>query len=159
MSSDIIVRAASVNDVEVIFKMILAMAKFEKLEDQVVADPAILKEFLFDRQKADVLIAEYQGAPAGYALFFENFSTFEGRTGLYLEDIFVMEEQRSLGIGNVLFRAVATEAVKRGCPRLDWACLKWNQPARDFYESRQGEPLEWMIYRLSGKALQENGEV
>lgn len=159
MSSDIIVRAANVNDVEVIFKMILAMAKFEKLEDQVVADPAILKEFLFDRQKADVLIAEYQGAPAGYALFFENFSTFEGRTGLYLEDIFVMEEQRSLGIGNVLFRAVATEAVKRGCPRLDWACLKWNQPARDFYESRQGEPLEWMIYRLSGKALQENGEV
>ena len=111
---------------------------------------------MFDRKAASVLIAEWEGKPVGFALFFENFSTFVGRTGLYLEDLFVLPEARGKGFGKKLFQAVAQEAVNRGCRRMEWTCLDWNQPSIDFYLSMGAVPMsEWTNYRLSGEAIAE----
>lgn len=156
MSNDHIIRYARREDAGTIEGLIREMARFEKLEDQLVLTSESLERSLFDQQKADALLLEVDGRAAGYAIFFENFSTFEGRAGLYLEDIFVAPGFRKQSLGKALFKAVAAEAVRRGCPRLEWACLDWNQNAIDFYLSLKAQPLDqWTVYRLTGEALKQ----
>lgn len=157
--STLILRCAEETDVPAILWFINGLAEYEKMSDQVVATEALLKEWLFEKHKAEVLIAEYAGEPAGFALFFHNFSTFLGRAGLYLEDLFVLPDKRGLGIGKALLQKLAAIAVERGCGRLEWCCLDWNQPSIDFYRTMGAVPMsDWTTYRLSGETLQAAAE-
>ena len=127
------------------------------MTDEVVADEATLRASLFEgRRVAEVVIASYDGVPAGFALFFHNFSTFLGRPGIYLEDLFVIPRLRGRGIGRVLLSYLARLAVERGCGRLEWWVLDWNEPAIRFYERLGAKPMdEWTTFRVTGKALEE----
>jgi GNAT superfamily N-acetyltransferase len=156
MTYDPIIRSACREDAATIEGLIREMARFEKLEDQLMLTSESLERSLFDQRKADAFLLEVDGKAAGYAIFFENFSTFEGRAGIYLEDIFIAPEFRKQGLGKALFKAVAAEAVRRDCPRLEWACLDWNHQAIEFYRSLRAQPLEeWTVYRLTGKDLEQ----
>ena len=150
-------RFAIEDDVGVILDLILRLAEYEKLADQVVADEEILAASLFgDRRVAEVILAEIEGMPVGYALFFHNFSTFLGRPGIYLEDLFVVPEERSNGVGKTLLAYLATLAVERECGRIEWAVLDWNQPAIDFYENLGARGMdEWTVFRLTGDKLDD----
>ena len=129
------------------------------MADEVIATEELLEEWIFDKGKAEVLFAEENGTPVGFALFFHNFSTFLGRAGIYLEDLFVLPEYRGKGYGKSLFKKLAATAVERGCGRLEWWCLDWNQPSIDFYLSMGAQPMdEWTSYRISGKTLLEMAE-
>jgi GNAT superfamily N-acetyltransferase len=122
--------------------------------DQVVADEELLAQELFDKHHAEVLFAMVDGQEVGFALFFHNFSTFLGRSGIYLEDLYVRPEHRGKGCGKGLLRRLAQIALERGCGRLEWACLNWNQPSIDFYLSTGAQPMdEWKVYRLTGDTL------
>lgn len=134
---------------------IRSLAEYEKLLDQMAATEETLREGLFgERKVAEALIAYYGGTPAGMALYFHNFSTFLGRPGIYLEDLYVEPKLRGNGIGKALLARVAAIAVERKCPRLDWSVLDWNEPAIQFYKSLGAIPLgDWTMYRLSGEAL------
>ncbi|HWN72104.1 MAG TPA: GNAT family N-acetyltransferase [Haliangium sp.] len=149
------IRWASAADVPLILALIRELAVYEKLAHEVVATEERLRENLFGaKPQAEVLIAEWSGEPAGFALFFHNFSTFLGRHGLYLEDLFVREQQRGKGIGKALLIRLAGIAVERGCGRFEWAVLDWNTPAQDFYKSLGARPVpEWDIFRVTGEAL------
>jgi GNAT superfamily N-acetyltransferase len=149
------IRWASAADVPLILALIRELAVYEKLAHEVVATEERLRENLFGaKPQAEVLIAEWSGEPAGFALFFHNFSTFLGRHGLYLEDLFVREQQRGKGIGKALLIRLAGIAVERGCGRFEWAVLDWNTPAQDFYKSLGASPVpEWDIFRVTGEAL------
>lgn len=149
------IRPAHAADVPLILALIRELAVYEKLAHQVVATEERLRENLFGaRPQAEVLIAEWNGEPAGFALFFHNFSTFLGRQGLYLEDLFVREQHRGKGIGKALLVRLAGIAVERGCGRFEWAVLDWNTPAQDFYKSLGASPVpEWDIFRVTGEAL------
>lgn len=149
-------RFAVPGDEEQILYFIRALADYEHMSDQVVATPDLLKEWIFEKQKAEVLFAEVDGTAVGFALFFHNFSTFLGRAGIYLEDLFVLPEQRGRGYGKALLKQLACIAVERGCGRLEWACLDWNQPSIDFYTKRMAAvPMdEWTTYRLTGQTLE-----
>lgn len=148
------VRIAREEDAQVIYDLIYELAEYEKLTDQVTATPEILRASLFERNEAEVLLGEYGNKTVGYALFFHSFSTFKGRATMYLEDLYVKPEYRSMGFGKALLRQVAAAAVSRGCERLDWACLEWNAPSRAFYESLGAQCMaDWLIYRLEGNAL------
>lgn len=149
------IRPAVPADVEIILGFICALADYERLRHEVRADRALLEAHLFgDRPRAEVLIGELDGKPAGFALFFHNFSTFEARPGIYLEDLFVDEAARGAGLGKALLTRLAALAVERGCARLEWAVLDWNSPAIDFYRSIGARPLDdWTIQRLDGEAL------
>lgn len=150
------IRMAEKRDVPVILRFIHALAAYEMLEDQVVATKELLEEWLFEKRTAEALILEAAGTAVGYALFFYNFSTFLGRAGIYLEDLFVMPEYRGKGYGKALFQHVATLAYMRGCGRLEWSCLDWNVPSIEFYRSMQAKPMEeWTIYRLTGEELRQ----
>ena len=141
-------------DVPTILGFIRRLAAYEHLENEVVATEALLEEWLFDQKKAEVLIASEEKTPVGFALYFHNFSTFLGRAGIYLEDLFVLEEYRGRGYGKALLRRLARIAVERGCGRLEWSCLDWNQPSIDFYRSLGAVPMsDWTIYRLTGETL------
>lgn len=156
---DFMIRAARREDAGTLESLIREMARFEKLEDQLRLNSEGLARSLFDQRSADAFLLEVGGRPVGYAIFFENYSTFEGRSGLYLEDIFILPEFRKQGLGKALFKAVAAEAVRRGCPRLEWACLDWNHPAIDFYRSLKAQPLDqWTVYRLTGEDLEQAGK-
>ena len=162
MSADneyIHVRLAAAYDVPLILAFVKALADYEKLSDQVAADESRLRDTLFGKHAyAETLIAEFKGEPAGFALFFHSYSTFLARPGIYLEDLFVKPELRGRGIGKALLTRLAQLAVERGCGRLEWFVLNWNQPAIDFYRSLGAEPLdEWTFYRLTGEALQRLG--
>ena len=148
-------RPAVPGDEELLLTLIRALASYEHLEDQVTATPAILREWVFEKQKAEVLFPMAEGREVGYALFFHNFSTFHGKAGIYLEDLFVLPEYRGRGYGKALLKEVARIAAERGCPRLEWSCLDWNQPSIDFYTKAMGAaPLSgWTMYRLTGSAL------
>lgn len=147
-------RYAERSDVELILHFIRELAKYEKMEDQVVATPDLLEEWIFDKQKAEVIFAVAAGREVGFALFFHNFSTFLGRAGLYLEDLYVLPEHRGLGYGKALLKQLAKIAVERGCGRLEWWCLDWNRPSIDFYLSLGAEPMEdWTTYRIAGETL------
>jgi GNAT superfamily N-acetyltransferase/catechol 2,3-dioxygenase-like lactoylglutathione lyase family enzyme len=148
-------RAATPNDVTTIIELIRELAIFEKLANQVIATPALLHEHLFGpRPYAEVLLAEWQGKVAGFALFFHNYSTFLTRPGVFLEDLYVRESLRGHGIGKALLTAVAETAATRGCGRMEWSVLNWNLRAIEFYQSMGAKPMdEWTLYRLDGEAL------
>ena len=147
-------RFANEMDTALILRFIRGLAEYEHLADQVVADEETLRREIFDRRGAEVLFALEDGTEVGFALFFHNFSTFLGRSGLYLEDLFVWPEYRGRGYGKALLKQLAAIAVERGCGRLEWVCLDWNQPSIDFYKSFGAEPQsDWTIYRLTGATL------
>jgi GNAT superfamily N-acetyltransferase len=149
------VRPAKRSDVPRIFRFICDLAEYERLRHEVRADAAGLAARLFgERPYAEVLIAEIDGAPVGFALFFHNFSTFEGKPGVYLEDLYVDPAVRGRGAGKALLKRLAGIAVERDCGRLEWAVLDWNQPAIGFYKRLGARPMnDWTVYRLDGDAL------
>ena len=148
-------RYATEEDCGKILEFIKALAEYEKMLDQVVSTEELLKEWIFDKQKAEVIFLCEDGVEVGFALFFHNFSTFLGRAGLYLEDLFVLPEKRGKGYGKAILRKLAQIAVERKCGRLEWWCLDWNQPSIDFYLSLGAEPMkEWTVYRMTGDKLQ-----
>jgi len=152
---DTIFRMADRNDVGKILFFIRQLAEYEKMSDEVVATESILEEWIFEKQRAEVVFAMDNGQEVGFALFFHNFSTFLGRSGLYLEDLFVLPQYRGRGYGKGLLKHLASIAVERGCGRMEWVCLDWNKPSIDFYRSLGAEPMnEWTIYRLAGKILE-----
>ena len=143
-------------DVELILFFIKELAKYEKMEDEVVATTELLEEWIFDKQKAEVIFAVVDEKEIGFALFFHNFSTFLGRAGIYLEDLFVMPEYRGHGYGKATLKKLAEIAVERNCGRLEWACLDWNKPSIDFYLSLGAVQMdEWTTYRMTGEVLEK----
>lgn len=151
------IRFATSADLPEIAALIRELAEYEKLGHEVRFDPAVLAENLFGpRPYAEVLMAEVDGAVQGFALFFHNFSTFEGRPGLYLEDLFVRPAARGSGIGKALLERLALLAVERGCARFEWWVLDWNEPAIGFYQSIGARLMdEWTVMRVDGAALTE----
>jgi GNAT superfamily N-acetyltransferase len=149
------IRPATPADLPLIAELIRALAEYEKLSDEVRFDEAVLGEKLFGpRPYAEVLIGEVEGEPQGFALFFHNFSTFEGRPGIYLEDLFVRPEARGAGLGKALLAELARLALKRDCARLEWWVLDWNEPAIGFYQSLGARGMdEWTVMRVDGEAL------
>lgn len=149
------IRPAVETDLDTVIGFIRALADYEKLADAVHLDPNLLRMHLFGgHPMAEVVLAERDGHPVGFALFFHNFSTFEGRPGIYLEDLFVVPEARGSGAGKALLAHLAHLAVERDCARLEWAVLDWNAPSIAFYESLGAQPMdEWTVYRLDGAAL------
>ncbi len=149
-------RFANIEDTEKILFFIKALADYEKMSNDVVATQELLKEWIFEKKKAEVIFALEDGKEVGFALFFHNFSTFLGRAGLYLEDLFVLPEYRGKGYGKGLLKVLAGIAVERGCGRLEWQCLDWNKPSIDFYLSLGAVPMEdWTLYRLAGDTLKD----
>lgn len=149
-------RAAVRADVPLILTFIRELADYEGMLDEVVADEATLEEWLFDRRAAEVVFALEEGREVGFALFFHNFSTFLGRSGVYPEDLYVRPEHRGKGYGKALLKRLARIALERGCGRLEWWCLNWNRPSIDFYLSMGAEPMsDWTVYRVAGEALAE----
>lgn len=136
------IRYAQESDIPKILYFIKELAIYENMLDDVVATEDLLREWIFEKQKAEVLLAEEDGIPVGFALFFHNFSTFLGRAGIYLEDLFVMPEHRGKGYGKTLLRRLAQITMERGCGRLEWACLNWNKPSIDFYLSLDATPMD-----------------
>ena len=152
-------RFAVREDTPLILSFIRALAEYEQMADQVVADEAVLERQLFDLGGAEVLFALEDGHEVGFALFFHNFSTFLGRAGLYLEDLYVLPEHRGKGYGKALLQRLARIAKERGYGRMEWWCLDWNRPSIDFYLSLGAEPMsDWTVYRLSGETLAALGE-
>lgn len=151
-----IIRSAKEEDCGKILAFIRELAEYEKMSDDVVATEELLKEWIFEKQKAEVLFVCEDEKEVGFALFFHNFSTFLGRAGIYLEDLYVMPDFRGKGYGKALLKRLAQITVDRGCGRLEWACLDWNKPSIDFYLSLGAEPMdEWTTYRLTGVTLKE----
>ncbi|HET9780614.1 MAG TPA: GNAT family N-acetyltransferase [Candidatus Dormibacteraeota bacterium] len=150
------IRHGELEDVPLIAELIRGLARYEKLEHEVVMTEEKLTDTLFgDRRYAETLIAEEDGEPVGFALFFHNYSTFLARPGIYLEDLFVLPEKRGGGVGRALLQRLAQLAVDRGCGRLEWAVLDWNVDAIGFYERLGAKPnADWTIYRLAGESLQ-----
>ena len=152
-------RFAERKDAALILDFIKGLAEYEKLSDEVVATPETLEEWIFDRQKAEVIFALEDGVEVGFALFFHNFSTFLGRAGLYLEDLFVKPAYRGKGYGKGLLSTLAKIALERDCGRLEWVCLDWNKPSIDFYKSLGAVPMDdWTIYRVAGDTLKQLSE-
>ena len=152
-------RYATEEDCGTILRLIKELAEYEKMLDQVVATEEILKEWIFERKRAEVIFPCVDGKLVGYALFFHNFSTFLGRAGIYLEDLCIMPEYRGKGYGKATLKHLAQITVERGCGRLEWCCLDWNQPSIDFYLSLGAEQLnEWTTYRLTGDTLKKVAE-
>lgn len=147
-------RFAERNDTELILSFIRELAEYEQMANEVVATPELLEEWIFDKKKAEVIFVMENRKEVGFALFFHNFSTFLGRAGIYLEDLFVKPEYRGRGYGKALICRLAKIAVERGCGRLEWWCLDWNQPSIDFYLSLGAEAMdEWTVYRVTGDRL------
>lgn len=154
MDTAIQIRARRV-DVPLLLNFIKELADYEHMSDQEIATEPLLEEWIFDKQKAEVLVAELGGAPAGFALFFHSFSTFLGRAGLFLEDLYVRPEYRDRGVGKALIARLAALTVERGCGRLEWNCLDWNEPSVGFYRALGAQPMsDWTTYRLTGDALE-----
>lgn len=151
-------RFAEKEDVSKILYFIRELASYEHMLDEVVATEELLEEWLFEKEKAEVLFAVKDGEEIGFALFFHNFSTFLGRAGIYLEDLYVKPEYRGNGYGKALLQELARIALERGCGRLEWWCLDWNQPSIDFYLAMGAEPMkDWTVYRVAGEALEKLG--
>ena len=156
MSDTITIRPASRDDVPLVLEFIRDLARYEHLEHEVTASEAQLRDALFgERRYAEVVFACSGGGPVGFALFFHNFSTFLGKPGIYLEDLFVRPQARGLGLGRRLLAWLARTTLERGGARLDWAVLDWNAPSIGFYRSLGAVPLdEWTTFRMSGAALE-----
>ena len=156
MERELTFRFAGKEDVETILFFIRELAEYEHLTGEVVATEALLREWIFEKGRAEVIFAMAEGREVGFALFFHNFSTFLGRAGLYLEDLFVLPEYRGRGVGKAILRRLAALAVERGCGRLEWWCLDWNTPSIAFYRSLGAEPMsDWTVYRITGQTLQD----
>jgi GNAT superfamily N-acetyltransferase len=155
--SELEIRAATEDDVPLILSLIKELAEYERLSHEVVATEEVLRDALFgERRVAEVLICHHRDEPAGFALFFFNFSTFLGKPGIYLEDLYVRPQFRGMGFGKALLACLAKRARERGCGRLEWWVLDWNEPAIRFYQSLGAVPMEdWTVYRLTGEALDE----
>jgi GNAT superfamily N-acetyltransferase len=152
--SSLVLRPARPDDAGLLLELIRELAVFERLERECVADADLLRHFLFEDKKAQALVAEWEGEPAGFALYFYNFSTFLGRPGLYLEDLFVRPAFRRRGIARAIFHWLAKKAVAEGCGRFEWSVLDWNENAIAFYRALGAKPMdEWIIQRLTGDAL------
>lgn len=152
-------RFACEADTPLILRWIRELADYEHMLDQVSADEELLADQLFRRRNAEVLFAAEEGREVGFALFFQNFSTFLGRSGLYLEDLYVPPEHRGKGVGKALLQRLAALAVERGCGRMEWCCLDWNRPSIEFYRSLGAEAMEdWTVYRLTGTTLKRLAE-
>ena len=148
------IRTAERADAGRILQFIRELAEYEELASEVVATEETLTEWLFDRQKAEVIFAVEDGREVGFALYFHNFSTFLGRSGIYLEDLYVKPEYRGKGYGKAILKRLAAIAKERGCGRLEWWCLDWNQPSIDFYLSLGAQPMsDWTVYRIAGDTL------
>ncbi|MDD4691849.1 MAG: GNAT family N-acetyltransferase [Eubacterium aggregans] len=145
-------------DVPLILTFIKELAAYEKMTDEVVATEALLEEWLFEQKKAEVIFALEGDCEVGFALFFHNFSTFLGRAGLYLEDLYVRPEYQGRGYGKAILSRLAQIAVERKCGRLEWWCLDWNQSSIDFYRGMGAEPMsDWTVYRIAGETLTQLG--
>lgn len=156
---DFVFKEASEEDIPVILGLINELAVYEHLEEQVIITDEELKESLCNNKLIECFIAVYQNIPVGYILTFYNFSTFLGKPGLYLEDLFIKPAYRKKGFGKAALKFLAKRAVEKGCGRFEWTCLDWNEPSRKFYESMGAVPMkEWIIYRLTGDRLQEFSE-
>ncbi len=148
------IRFARPEDVSLILRFIRELAAYEKLTEEVVATEDVLMDSLFKKRQAEVIIGEMDGEPVAFALFFHNFSTFLGKANLYLEDLFVDESRRGLGLGRCMFACLAVIALERGCERLDWWCLDWNSSSIAFYERMCARPMsDWTVYRVDGERL------
>ena len=148
-------RTAKKEDTDLILEFIRELAEYEHLLHEVVAEGSVLCKELFEKQGAEVIFALEDGKEVGFALFFHNFSTFLGRRGLYLEDLYVRPAYRGKGYGKALLQKLAAIAVERGCGRMEWWCLDWNHPSIGFYKSLGAEPMsDWTVYRLTGDTLQ-----
>ncbi|MDD7739941.1 MAG: GNAT family N-acetyltransferase [Fusicatenibacter sp.] len=159
MNNQVTFRNAERKDTALILQFIRELADYEKMLDEVVADEATLENWIFDKQKAEVLFAIVDGKEIGFALFFHNFSTFLGRAGIYLEDLYVRPEYRGKGYGKTILKKLAAIAVERGCGRLEWWCLDWNKSSIDFYLSLGAEQMsDWTVYRIAGDTLTKLAE-
>ena len=148
-------RFANESDTPLILSFIQDLAAYENMLDQVTATEDVLHEWLFEKQKAEVLFAMLGKQEVGFALYFYNFSTFLGKAGLYMEDLFVKPQYRGYGYGKAILKRLAQIALERGCGRLEWWCLDWNKPSIDFYRSLGAEPMDdWTVYRITGETLQ-----
>ncbi len=155
-----VIRFARPDDTTLILDFIKRLAEYEKLPHEVVATEKVLLDSLFSKHQAEVIIGELEGRPVAFALFFHNFSTFLGKANLYLEDLFVDEGCRGLGLGKVMFSCLAKIAVERGCERLDWWCLNWNEPSIYFYKGMGAVPMsDWTVYRLEGERLRKMADL
>jgi GNAT superfamily N-acetyltransferase len=153
-------RFADVNDVPLILGFIKELAEYEKMSNEVVATEEDLRNSLFERKMAEVIIAEYDLRSVGFALFFHNFSTFLGRPGIYLEDLFIKPEMRGKGIGKMILAYLAKLAIERKCGRLEWWCLDWNEPSIQFYKKLGAVPMDdWTVYRVTDQALENLAQV
>ena len=147
-------RQSEEKDAGLILYLIKQLAEYEHMSDEVVATEELLREWIFEKKKAEVIFALENGEAVGFALFFHNFSTFLGRAGIYLEDLFVLKEHRGKGYGKALLKKLAQTAVERGCGRLEWSCLDWNTPSIDFYLSLGARRMDdWTGYRMAGAQL------
>lgn len=154
--SNLTFRYADEGDVKTILEFIKELAAYENMLNEVVATEELLKEWIFEKKKAEVVFALEDETTVGFALFFHNFSTFLGRAGIYLEDLYVKPEHRKKGYGKALLKELARIAVSRDCGRLEWWCLDWNKPSIDFYLSLGAEPMQdWTVYRIGGETLGE----
>ena len=152
-------RFAVKEDVKLILNFIKELATYEKMLDEVTATEEILYESLFEKKAAEVIIGEFNGEPVGFALFFHNFSTFLGRPGIYLEDLYISPEARGNGLGKIMLSYLGKLAKERGCGRVEWWCLDWNKPSIEFYKSLGAEGMEdWTVYRVSGDNLDNLAE-
>ena len=152
-------RYAEEKDIPLILQFIKELAIYEKMLDEVIATEALLKEWIFEKRIAEVIFVQEDDTAVGFALFFHNFSTFLGRAGIYLEDLFVRPAYRGKGYGKALIRKLAQIAVERGCGRFEWQCLNWNKPSIDFYLSLGAKPMDgWTVYRIAGDTLQQLAE-
>ena len=159
MNNKLSFRNAKREDTALIIQFIKELAAYEKMEDEVVADENTLEAWIFDKQKAEVIFALENGKEIGFALFFHNFSTFLGRAGIYLEDLYVRQEYRGKGYGKAILKRLAAIAIERGCGRLEWWCLDWNKPSIDFYLSLGAKPMsDWTVYRITGDTLAKLAE-
>lgn len=153
------IRAARPDEAGLVLDFIKKIAEYEKCSAEVIADEATIRHSLFVEHSAEVVFAEEDGTPVGFALFFHNFSTFVGRKGMYLEDLFILPEKRGLGYGKALLKYVAKLAVERGCGRMEWICLDWNEPALKVYRSIDARPMsEWTVQRLDETTLKQFAE-
>ncbi len=159
MNNGLSFRNAEKNDISLILHFIKELASYEKMLDDVIATEDILNHWIFEEKKAEVFFVLENNKEIGFALFFHNFSTFVGRAGLYVEDVYIMPEYRKKGYGKAVFKKLAQIAVERGCGRMEWSCLNWNKPSIDFYTHIGAVPMsEWTVYRLTQDKIKKLAE-
>jgi GNAT superfamily N-acetyltransferase len=152
----VLLRFAEEKDTALILEFIRGLAEYEQLLDMLEVKEADIKKYAFEEKLIEVVIGEYDGTPAGFVLFYNNFSTFLGKPGIYIEDIFVKSEFRGKGLGKTLFSFIAKIAVERNCGRMEWNCLNWNKPSIDFYKNQGANSLdEWRIFRITGDGIKK----